>query len=343
MKQAGVRRYRSRFFFRKGYARMMALLLLSSTNVLLQAETPQSLAEIQEELKGPVTVVSSNHHQQQGRIIFWDETTLRLEVSSGAGIAEISYSRDEIQDLIFPGETHKSVLFEWIQQPDRLEEAMQLFRSYYAQRAAYLSLLGQPQLYFFVHYAKFALKQNKPLRAVAVIETLQPHVSDPFVLRDLNESLLIAFFKSGMKDETRILAREWVKEATAAGSSALGWRILAELYYKDEDFEMAFWTAIHPVAFSNQMPMAYLEACYAFAILSAKELKLKEEADILTQEMINRGLEWPTDIGILRDKQPEHRTIIHPISEEQPEAPETTPETPDPPDFVEGLPTRIYN
>lgn len=331
---------------RAGYLAALMALLSLGTPVCIQAET--SLSEIQSALNEPVTVLLTNGNRQKGRVASWDQATLRLEVSMGGGVAELSYPKDEIREMVFPGSNYKSLLFDWTQTPERYEDALQLFRAYYVQRGAYFSLLPSHELFFFVRYAEFAIEQDKPLRAVAMIDAVRPYITDESIIRSLEDSLLLGLFNGGMRDEAIVKAREWIKEAQPAGSSALGWRLLAELHYENEDYESAYWTAMHPVAFSNQMPMAHLNVCYAFAILSAEELRIKEEPEKLAQEMTQRGLEWPTNVGILQDKRPEHLFIVVTVEEIDEETEDSLLEeeplqTPSPVDPVESLPTRIYN
>ena len=226
------------------------------------------------------------------------------------------------------------------------EDALALYRAYYQQQGAYLSLLSQRELSLFIDYADFALAQNEPLKAVATIDIISPYIEDEAVLKQLKENLLLGFFQGGMREEAEVEARKWIKEAEPAGFSALGWRLLAEINFEQEEYENAFWTAMHPIAFSNQMTMLHLDVCYALAILAAEELRLKEEPLQLAAEMRDRGLAWPDYVVMLNGKAPEYLTA------ENTEA-ETTAKTtiieqkplqsPSPIDPIESLPTRIYN
>lgn len=327
---------------------LVALLTALSFCLPQLSQAEASLQEIQAALDEPITIILKNGSRQTGRVVSWDEMTLRLEVSMGAGMAELSYPREEIREMVFPGSQYKTTLFEWTQNPERHEEALKLFRAYYAQRGAYFSLLTQQELFFFIRYAEFAIEHNKPLRAVAMIDAVRPHITDESITRSLDDSLLLGLFNGGMREEAVAKAREWIEVAEPAGASALGWRLLAELHYENEDFERAFWTAMHPVAFSNQMPMEHLGACYAFAILSAQELRLKEEPAKLAQEMMQRRLIWPEGIQILEGKRPDDLFVVETPEEAETEAESTLTEeeplqTPSPVDPLESLPTRIYN
>jgi hypothetical protein len=320
----------------------LACLVAITSSAPLFAQVDPSLSEIRTELAGPMTLVLKKGNQQTGRITEFNETTIRIEVSLGGGAAELSFPVDEVREIAFPGGQYLSTLYTWMQDPARSEDAMTLFRAYYQQRGPYFSLMSERELALFISYAEFALAEKKPLRAVAMIDALTPYIQDPAVLDRLEESLLLGFFQGGMREQAAEKAHAWIKKANPAGASALGWRLLAELNYENEDFETAFWTAMNPIAFSNQMPMAHLDVCYAFAILSAEELRLKAEPARLAKEMRDRGLAWPDEIDILKGKAPEAFTIIAQAeAEAEADLVEEPIQTPSPVDPIEELPTRI--
>ena len=319
-------------------------LLLATTH--LNAQPSPTLSEIRTTLQEPVTIALDGGNQQTGRVTHWDDSELRIEVSLGGGTAELTFPADEIRSIRFPGAEYKRTLYEWKNDPERVEDALALYRAYYQQQGGYLSLLSQRELSLFIDYADFALAQNEPLKAVATIDIISPYIEDEAVLKQLKENLLLGFFHGGMREEAEVEARKWIKEAEPAGSSALGWRLLAEINYEQEEYENAFWTAMHPIAFSNQMTMLHLDVCYALAILAAEELRLKEEPLQLAAEMRDRGLAWPDYVEMLSGKAPEYLTAENTESEttEEAIAIEQKPlQTPSPIDPIESLPTRIYN
>lgn len=322
----------------------LVLLLLLSSTAGLRAQDSTDLSEILPVLEQPPTVVLESGNRQTGRVTDWDGVTLRIEVSLGGGVAELSFPKSEIDRIIFPGNEFLETLYEWSQDPShRTEDTMALFRAYYQQRGAYFSLMDERELSLFVSYAEYALEKDKPLRAVAMIDAISPYIEDNAVLDRLEEGLLLGFFQGGMREEAEAKARAWIDKATPAGSSALGWRLLAELNFEKEDYEKAFWTALYPVAFSNQMPMAHLDICYALAILSAEELRLKDEPARLAREMRSRGFDWPEHVEILKGKAPEAFTAEPQIKATDAESlfEEESLQTASPVDPVESLPTRI--
>ena len=328
-----------------GLLSLLCLLILPNTTNL-QAEDTFELRMILPVLAEPLTLVLNGGNQQTGRVTEWDGESIRIEVSLGGGGAELSFSEDDIKQIIFPGNEFLETLDEWQQDPAQTENAMALYRAYYQQRGPYLTLMSESELFLFVRYAEYALEKKKPLRAVAMIDAISPHIKEAAVLDRLKEGLLLGFFQGGMRKEAEAKAIDWIKEADPSGPSALGWRLLAQSKYENEDYEKAFWTALFPVAFSNQMPKAHLDVCYALAILSAEELHLKEEPDRLAKEMRDRGFTWPDYIEILKGKAPEAFTIeLAPKLPGETEAElsleEAPIQNPSPVDPIEELPTRI--
>ena len=328
-----------------GLLSLLYLLILSNTTNL-QAEDTLDLRKILPVLGEPITLVLNGGNQQTGRVTEWNGESIRIEVSMGGGGAELSFTKDDIKQIIFPGNEFLETLYEWKQDPGQTENAMALYRAYYQQRGPYLTLMSESELSLFVSYAEYALKRKKPLRAVAMIDAVSPHIKNAAVLDRLKEGLLLGFFQGGMRKEAEAKAIDWIKEADPSGPSALGWRLLAQSNYENEEYEKAFWTALFPMAFSNQMPKAHLDVCYALAILSADELRLKEETERLANEMRDRGFTWPDYIEILKGKAPEAFTI-----EAAPKLPSETEaelsleeapiQNPSPVDSIEELPTRI--
>ena len=308
-----------------------------------------SLLEIRTDLQAPLSIQLKKGNFQTGQVVYWDGQNMRLRVDLGGDTAEMSFSTEEIRAINFPGNKHINTLYEWTRTSGRVEDALELFSAYYQQRGAYLDFLEDLDINLFFRYAMFALEQNKPLRAVAMIEVFRPLISDPIRLRELDDAILLGFFMSGMREEAEAQARLIIEESPPSGPSAMPWRVLAELHFGAERYEATFWSAIQPIAHSNQMPMAELDACYALAIVSAQELRLKEDAQRLADEMLDRDLSWPKSIPALIDREPKFFSLgskargateeENILSEE--EALLKPLETPAPIDPRESLPSRL--
>ena len=308
-----------------------------------------SLLEIRTDLQAPLSIQLKKGNVQTGQVVYWDGQNMRLRVDLGGGTAEMSFSVEEIRAINFPGNKHINTLYEWTRTPGRVEDALELFRAYYQQRGAYLDFLEDSDINLFFRYAMFALEQNEPLRAVAMIEVFRPLISDPIRLRELDDAILLGFFVSGMREEAEAQARLIIEESPPTGPSAMPWRILAELHFDAERYEATFWTALQPIAHSNQMPMAELDACYALALVSAEELRLKVDAQRLAIEMLDRDLSWPKSIPALIDREPKFLSLGFEAKKANDE--ENIPyteklllkslETPAPIDLSESLPSRL--
>ena len=85
-----------------GLLSLLYLLILSNTTNL-QAEDTFELSMILPVLEEPLTLVLNGGNQQTGRVTKWDGESIRIEVSLGGGGAELSFSKDDIKQIIFPG------------------------------------------------------------------------------------------------------------------------------------------------------------------------------------------------------------------------------------------------
>lgn len=331
------------------YRFLLLSAFLISFSICSSGQDTLSLFQIRTELKAPLLIMLKNGNTQTGQVLKWDGQNMRLRVSLGPGTADMSISAEEIRSIKFPGSEHTATLYKWMRTPGRETDALNLFRAFYRQRGAYLDLLSDSDIDLFYNYALFALKQREPLRAVAMIEVFRPYIEDPVRLREMDDAILMGFFLGGMLDEAEAQARRLIEAAMPTGASVMPWRILAELHFSAERYEAAFWTALQPIAYSNSLPMAELNICYALAIAAADELRLKNDAERLTFEMYDRGYTWPQEVSTLVERVP----IILTQSAEAMDFTEkentTTSneelleplETPAPIDLLESLPSRL--
>jgi hypothetical protein len=183
-----------------GLLGLLCLLILSNTTTL-QAEDTFELGMILPVLEEPPTLVLNGGNQQTGRVTKWDGESIRIEVSLGGGGAELSFSKDDIKQIIFPGNEFLETLDKWQQDPAKTESVMALYRAYYQQRGPYFTLMSGSELSLFVNYAEYALEKKKPLRAVAMIDAVSPHIKEAAVLNRLKEGMLLGFFQGGMRKE----------------------------------------------------------------------------------------------------------------------------------------------
>jgi hypothetical protein len=341
---------------------LLRLLLALATVALIRPADAQSggdpsLTTIRAELGGPIEILLKNGNRQTGRVAEWDGENLRLDVDLGVGSAQMTFAAENIRDIAFPGRKYLQVLGRWMRDPARTDDALEVFRAYYRQQGAFFQFLDAAELNLFEEYIRFAIESDKPLRAVAMIEVLRPHIEDPQRLKALDDSILLAFFRADMLDQAAEQAVAWVESAPSAGPSALGWRILADIQFRDEAYEDALWTALYPIAFANQILPEYLDICYAYAIAAAEETRQRALKARLIREMRERALSWPTEIESLQPYEPlpprestpaEAGTDAGDGPEPEPEEAATETEdllepiqTPSPLDPTESLPTRI--
>ncbi|MFP4261341.1 MAG: hypothetical protein ACLFS1_09705 [Opitutales bacterium] len=327
-------------------ARCLLLAALLLCPLLGVSEQSDEFTEIRAELDGPVDILLDNGNRQTGKIVHWDGDQLSLKVALGSGSARMSYDAGSIRRISFPGRDALKQLAEWTRDANRTEEALELFRAFYEQRGAFFEFLDPAELNLFHEYIRFALEHDKPLRAVAMIEVLRPHIEDPARLKALDDAVLLAFFKADMLQEAQEKAKAWIDTAPPAGDSALGWRILAEIQFREEAFEEALWTALYPIAFANQILPDHLDHCYALAIAAARETRQDSITERLTREMRQRELSWPHSHPLLHSyspppPEPENDKPDEPAQGSTKDLLDPI-QTPSPLDPMQTLPTRIH-
>jgi hypothetical protein len=333
----------------KGTLTALLIMLASLVCASAAAERDTSLNAIREVLRGPVEIVLQNGVQYTGRIDAFDGESLDLAVATAArGEAVLTFDKGQIQRLRFPGEAYRETLVRWMEDPTRVADALALFRAFYEQQALYFDLLSESALSLFIEYARFALRNNEPIVAVAVAEEIRPRLQSAATRRRLDDTLVLGFLRAGLDDEAAEAARVWIREADPAGDTALGWRVLAEIHMQAETFEDALWIALQPVAYASAMPMEHLASCYAMAIVSALELRHNDMARRLYLEMIERELSWPGSPDWIANKEPIHfnepeaQTLAADEADKSLEEEEAPIQSPSPIDPMESLPTRIY-
>lgn len=308
-----------------------------------------SLNAIREVLRGPVEVELQNGVQYSGRIDNFDGETLEIAVATATrGEAVFTFEVDQIRRVRFPGQVYRETLVRWMEDPARTRDALDLFRAYYEQQAPFFDLLAESDFALFIEYARFALRNNEPIVAVAVAEEVRPRLQSAAMRRRLDDTLVLGFLRVGLADEAIAAARSWIRDADPAGDSALGWRVLAEIYMQAEDYEDALWVALQPIAYSGALPMQHLANCYAMAIVAAKQMRHTDMARRLYREMLERDLAWPDSPDWIVDEEPLHfQEVPVELSDEDQDSDVTTDDeeppiqTPSPIDPLESLPTRI--
>lgn len=275
------------------FALPLVSLLLASVSCATETDAPD-FDSIRSELAEPATVILKNGRRLHGHPMDVAGEQLRLGTAEGAGEVIYTLRFDEIRELRLPGESYKTVAMEWIQE-NRTDDALRLFALLFEQRSSLLPLLDAAESHFFIHYLRLVLRSGNPARAIAITERLKPQIDNPAAVRALDDAVLEAYTRLELHDEARPLAEAWVAERKPYGDSALGYYVLAAARLRAEQPREALETALRPVVFSAGLPMDYLPHCYAAAIGAALELRERDYARTLFEEMYARQLPWPDD------------------------------------------------
>ena len=254
------------------------------------------------DLSGPVTVYHQSGREFKGALGAVSEKEISVRAQVDAGEVIYTFSRDDVRALTFPGEIFWSTAAE-MQTDNKPYEAIRLMRALFDQRSRYLGWMRGEDVMRFTRLIDAYMRADQPIEAIAVAGRLAPVVQIPRVKRQLEEAVLLGHFRLGLKADARDLAGKWLEETPRFPESATGWWVLAKLQFDSQQYDDSLWTALRPIVFSGQLPVPYLEHCYATAIASAIEIEDLREADFLREEMSRRGLEWPDveDLAPYRD------------------------------------------
>jgi hypothetical protein len=245
-----------------------------------------------DDLNGPCTVVLRNGQLYQGRPAAVRDGQLIFIQYQAGGQAEYAFTPEEVERIDFPGNAQKADAIR-LATTDNPQRALPILRTLLEQRGPYLAFVSESERSFFVLLVQAELECGDPYAALGLARLLTQTTRDPTVTEQLEAIILEGYYRLGLISDTRQLAEEWIARHPRYGRSALGWYILARLDYDAGNCEAALQTALEPVTFSSQYPMAFLAHAYAVAILSAVALDDMTEAHALAAEMQARELDWP--------------------------------------------------
>lgn len=269
--------------------------LLGMPGALSQANAQSeeyAMAEVRAELNKPITVGTRNGRRYVGNGKVLESGDLQVEARAGAGAVAYTFSPDDVVGIAFPGNDYLLLALEY-SKSGRHAAAIPLFEAILAQREPFLGILSQNYTAPFISLIQSYLAEDEYYKAIGASRRLMPHIGDEYTRRALREAILLGHFEVGLFEDAKVQADEWIDTAGKSANSAVGWWVLGSISLREEDYEGALWTALQPIVFSSQLPMAYLDRAYALAIAASLELDLEDKAQTLHREMMSRNLTWP--------------------------------------------------
>lgn len=252
-----------------------------------------NIQQFEEALRAPVKVRTLTGQLFEGVPTRSEHGAIVFKVFSGSGEIELPIKREDIADIAIPGSEYKRNVYE-LMEYGRYNEALTLLKPLYAQRVRFFPVLEE-EAEFFVTAVDANIAAGKPLDAVAIAKRLKPYITKPALIRKLDEAIIIGHYKDPLilYEESRALAQEWLAEARRYDDSALGWWIISQIDFEEKRYTDARRMAMKPIVFSGQLPVRYLQHCYAVAVAAAFAMEDEKHARLLLEEMTARGLTWP--------------------------------------------------
>lgn len=237
----------------------------------------------------------NNGEVYQGRLNGMTAGYVILSQTSGAGAIERRYAPGQVKKLHFSdtdieAEAHK------LRKAKQFEQASGLYEGLIWQRLPYLGILGEDDEQLFVDLIHCYLATGRTLEASERIRLWKPRLKSPSIAERLEESAMLAAWRSGNQAEAVLLAQRWIDEGKPATTTCLAWRVIAQTHWQNGETKKTLWASLQPIVFSPMTPPRQLEYCYALAILAAHRLDDTFHADQLAAEMKDRDLAWPIEL-----------------------------------------------
>lgn len=222
---------------------------------------------------------------------------LHLRRAADGGEVGYSFAPDEIARLALPGSDLESDAFDLLEREERAS-ALPMLEALARHRMRYLPVIAPAGRRVLWELVRHGGASGDPGTVAATIRALRPLAAGPDDELALTGCELELSLRQGPPEETRAVATRWCTLADPAGTSALGWRVCAQLAYSDGDYAHARWMALHPITFGAPVASRDLDACYAIAIAAADRLGDVAHARALAEEMRRRGIAWPAAAGM---------------------------------------------
>lgn len=274
------------------------LTLVALVVVPIASSQDRSVSELDLALAREVaTVTNKDDRKFTGRLSGFREGRLTISTATGGGEVGYSFAPEDIKELVLPGEGVASQAIELWERGEN-NEALPLLTALGRQRLRYLPILTSKQRAPLVALVQAMVIAEDFGGAIGTAGLILPFASGSNEKTVLEDAILRGNLALGFTAESKRLAEEWCAGADPSGGSALGWKVLAQLAFEGGDFDQSLWVALQPVVFSNFLPMAHLEECYAFAVASAHRLDDGSLANRLYRDMRERELAWPQIPGL---------------------------------------------
>jgi hypothetical protein len=275
------------------------VLLLSLAIVARPGGARPADTNFDRELAGElVEVATTQGRVLRGRLDGFREGRLHLLRATDGGEVGYSVARDEIARLELPGAELEARALEVVERGD-LAEALPALGALARQRARYLPLLDAEKRRVLLAFVTVNESAGGDAYATIGFARQLASVAGDDERAILDEAMIRAHLRLGLRDEARRLAEAWCARAQPdGGSSAFGWAVLARLAEEEGDSGQALWLALQPIAFANHIEAAGHEECFTIAVRAARRLGHATEAAALAAEMRERGYTVPPELPV---------------------------------------------
>ncbi len=229
----------------------------------------------------------------RGEILRADAETLVLRAQADAGVAEITFPREDVRSLRLGGGDYLPLALDLVDRGD-YEDGLRLLHAIHRQRAPLLHYLSEGDRHYFLEAAPRLRKAGDPLTAAALARQLEPLVTDASVRRALARERMLAYLDLRFFDEARAEARAIAADHALFPDSATALYTLARIEWEADNPEAALAHALRAVVYAVE-GADQLRDCYMLAIRAARRMDDTATADRLAAEMKQRRFDAPVD------------------------------------------------
>lgn len=180
---------------------------------------------------------------------------------------------------------------------DDYENALVHLNPLIDKRLPYLAFLTKDDETLFVAYLQCLGETKQRALALDRIKVWKPLFKETKNQKTLERLSLKLAWESGHSSEAKLIAEQLIENGYRASEDPTPWMILAHGAFENGDIEKTLWLSLQPISFGAVDEALDLNACYALALLAAKELDNRPLAQKLEIEMNERGLNWPQNLS----------------------------------------------
>ncbi|MDQ8184969.1 hypothetical protein [Pelagicoccus sp. SDUM812002] len=160
---------------------------------------------------------------------------------------------------------------EFTDQGESLEHQAQI-------RSKFIPLLSIQDGRILIDYLNFLISDGQPLTALSYAKLWHPKNNYTEIDIPYREVLIDSSIAANLPEQALVHAQNWLTQTPPPKSRSLPWKIQAQHYLKNGDYEKALWASLTPIAHSNQLTQKEKIALNSIAAQAYRKLGYTEHS-----------------------------------------------------------------